>query len=95
MALRKSITDFKNNCDEILEYCADAKQTVFITGGDKGDFALLSKAEYERIVNENYFHAMLEEGLENFRKGKARPASDVMRDVFGDLENYEKIYGTY
>ena len=80
--------DLQNSYNEISEFCHEYDEPVFITKNGKGDLAVMSievYEQYERLKAEMELCAMIEEGLEDVRQGRVRPASEVIADIRKEL----------
>ena len=74
-------SDLRNNYNEISEFCNTYNEPVFITKNGTGDLVVLSNAEYERLSGKQELYRMLDEGIDDVRNGKHRPAADVFADM--------------
>ena len=70
----RSSADLRNSYNEISNFCHTYSEPVFITKNGKGDLAVMSIEEYERLVGRF-------EGLDDVKSGNTRPLSEAMADI--------------
>ena len=70
-AIRPS-ADLRNNYNEISEFCHEYSEPVFITKNGKGDLAVMSIEEYERLSGKFELYQMLDKGLNDIKAGKTK-----------------------
>lgn len=73
--------DLRNSYNEISEFCHAYSETVFITKNGKGDLAVMSIEEYEKMQAKLELYALIEEGMEDVRSGNVRPLSSALSDI--------------
>ena len=78
--------DLRNNYNEISEFCHQSAQPVFITKNGRGDLAVMSIESYEELCGRMEFYLALNEGLEDMRNGRTRPAEDVLNELRKELD---------
>jgi prevent-host-death family protein len=81
MATIRPSSDLRNKYNEISEFCNKYNEPVFITKNGTGDLVVLSNAEYERLWGKQELYRLLNEGLEDVKAGRSRPAEDVFADI--------------
>ena len=91
MATIRPSSDLINKYNEISEFCNKHNEPVFITKNGIGDLVVLSNAEYERLSGGYELNCLLNEGMEDVKAGKGRPASDVFADLGRKIDIYEKL----
>ncbi len=79
-AIRPS-ADLRNKYNEISEFCHMYSEPVFITKNGKGDLAVMSMEEYERLVGKYELYQMIDKGEEDIKAGKTMDYSDFMATV--------------
>ena len=67
--IRKS-ADLRNSYGEISDFCHKYREPVFITKNGVGDLAVMSIETYEEITGKRKLYTLLEEGLDDIKKGK-------------------------
>ena len=72
--------DLRNNYNEISEFCHTYAEPVFITKNGKGDLAVMSIDEYERLVGKRELYQMLDEGMNDINEGRTKNYSDFMNE---------------
>lgn len=83
-AIRAS-ADLRNKYAEISNYCHKTNEPVFITKNGQGDLAVMSIAQYDRLLERLDLYAKLAEGLNDFQNGKHEPFEQVMFNIRSDL----------
>ena len=64
--------DLRNNYNEISEFCHEYSEPIFITKNGKGDLAVMSIEEYERLIGKFELYQMLDKGVHDIKKGKTK-----------------------
>ncbi len=80
-------SDLRSNYGEISTFCHEHKKPVFITLNGKGDLAVMSIEQYERLVEARELYRLIDEGLKDVAEGRTRPYRDVMRELREDLSS--------
>ncbi|GHU80140.1 prevent-host-death protein [Clostridia bacterium] len=83
----RSSTDLRNRYNEISTFCHQHQEPVYITKNGQGDLAVMSIAEYERLMGKLGLYLQLAEGHQAVLEGRVRPAADVFRDILKRHEN--------
>lgn len=78
--------DLRNNYNEISAFCHQFSEPVFITKNGKGDLAVLSIEEYERLCGKLELYNLLNDGLKAEKSGELRPFDSVVSDLRKGLE---------
>ena len=73
--------DLRNNYSEISEFCHKNMEPVFITKNGTGDLAVMSIETYELLGGRQQLYSLLEEGLDQVKRGKIRPSKEVMESI--------------
>jgi prevent-host-death family protein len=81
-------SDLRNHYNEISEYCHSTQQPVHITKNGRGDVVVLSEEEYARFARQELYRK-IEEGLEDVRMGRTRPAEAVFAELELTLERLQ------
>lgn len=74
--------DLRNKYNEISSFCHQHQEPIFITKNGKGDLAVMSIETYESLAGRMQLYQLLNEGLEQERKGE-------MKDINSALSNIE------
>ncbi len=82
-------SDLRNSYNEISEICHKYRDPVYITKNGTGDLAVMSIEAYEHMAGRLELYALLEEGLEDMRAGRGRPAEEVFAELKREL-GYEQ-----
>ena len=71
MAVRKSM-DLIKNFNEILEYCSNYKEPVFVSNNGNGRLAVMSEETYEELIGKgrNELYSALQAGLDQINNGE-------------------------
>ena len=72
--------DLRNSYNEISEFCHTYSEPVFITKNGKGDLAIMSIEEYEKLSGRYELYQMLDKGMADVRNGKTKKFSDFMSE---------------
>jgi len=70
-AIRKTM-DLLNNFNEILEYCRNNREPVFVTNNGSGRLAVMSEEAYEDLIGKsrNELYNALQAGLDQINNGE-------------------------
>ena len=70
-AVRKTM-DLLNNFNEILEYCRNYREPVFVTNNGSGRLAVMSEEAYEELIgnSRNELYSALQAGLDQINNGE-------------------------
>ena len=71
----------RNSYNEISNYCHSYAEPVFITKNGKGDLAVMSIENYERLISRFELYSLAAEGLDAIEAGETRPLSDALSDI--------------
>ena len=84
-AVRKTM-DLLNNFNEILEYCRNYKEPVFVTNNGSGRLAVMSEEAYEDLIgnSRNELYSSLQAGLDQINNGEYIE----QEEYFEKLNNY-------
>lgn len=77
----RSSADLRNNYNEISTFCHQFSEPVFITKNGKGDLAVMSIETYEEMVSRFELYRLLQEGFDDVKAGRGRPASEALVDI--------------
>ncbi len=79
----RSSADLRNNYNEISSFCHAYAEPVFITKNGKGDLAVMSIEAYEQMHSRFELLSALQEGLEDVKRGRTKPAAEAMQEIRG------------
>ena len=79
-AIRNS-TDLVNNFNEIMDFCQNYREPVFLTNNGQGKLAVMSIEAYEELAGKLELYQLLDEGLEQEIQGKTRSKKEVMDSI--------------
>jgi len=74
-------SDLRNNYNEISTFCHESSEPVYITKNGKGDLAVLSIETFERLVGKYELRKLLEEGIEDVKKGRLLPVDEAFSEL--------------
>lgn len=77
----RSSTDLRNHYNEISTLCHETMEPVFITKNGRGDMVTMSIESYEQLTSRFELYGLLQEGLDDVKVGKTRPAEEVMDEL--------------
>jgi len=78
MPVIRSSADLRNSYAEISDFCHQNREPVFITRNGKGDLAVMSIEEYDRLTSRFELYRLLQEGLDDVREGRTMPFDEAM-----------------
>ncbi len=84
-AIRPS-ADLRNNYNEISDFCHKNSEPIFITKNGRGDLAVMSIEDYERLCGKFELYNLLNEGLQAEKEGKVSPLENVIAELRKGLE---------
>ena len=73
--------DLRNNYGEISEICHEYPEPVFITKNGTGDLAVMSIETYELLTGKLQLYSLMDEGLEQIKKGKVKPMKKTIQSI--------------
>lgn len=79
-------SDLRNSYTEISDYCHQNNEPVFITKNGKGDLAVMSIEDYEKLQAKAEIYQLLGVGLKDEREGRVFPACQALDDIRRDLQ---------
>ena len=82
-AIRKT-TDLLNNFNEILEFCQNYREPIFLTDDGKGKLAVMSMESYEELIGRIELYHSLQMGLDQINNGEVIEEEEM----FKKLNNY-------
>lgn len=81
MPMIRSSADLRNGYNEISSLCHEHGEPVFITKNGKGDLAVMSIEAYEQLLGRFELYTLLEEGMNDIKRGDTRPFSDALAEL--------------
>ena len=81
MPMIRSSADLRNGYNEISSICHEHGEPVFITKNGKGDLAVMSIEAYEQLLGRFELYTLLEEGMNDIKRGDTRPFSDAIAEL--------------
>ena len=78
--------DLQNNYNEISDFCHKNSEPIFITKNGRGDLAVMSIEDYERLCGKFELYNLLNEGLQAENEGKVSPFENVIAELRKGLE---------
>lgn len=72
--------DLRNSYNEISEFCHTYSEPVFITKNGKGDLAIMSIEEYEKLSGRYELYQMLDKGMNDIQNGKTKNFSKFISE---------------
>ena len=76
-AIRNS-TDLLNNYNEILEFCQNYREPIFLTNNGQGELAVMSIDAYEELVGKIELYHALQMGLDQVNNGEVIEEEEMM-----------------
>jgi len=78
--IRKS-ADLRNSYSDISDFCHKYREPVFITKNGMGDLAVMSIATYEEIIGKQRLYNLLEEGMQDIKKGNVLSEEEMDKEL--------------
>ena len=75
--------DLRNSYNEISDFCHEYSETVFITKNGKGDLAVMSIEEYERLSGKFELYQLIAKGMTEVKERQTKKYSDFMSEFEG------------
>ncbi|MBR3732644.1 MAG: antitoxin PHD [Spirochaetales bacterium] len=66
---------------EISRYCHETGKPVFVTDEGRGDLAVMSMENYEKISDRFELYSLLMQGLEDVRAGRTYDAYESLNEI--------------
>ena len=82
-AIRNS-ADLVNNFNEIMDFCYNYREPVFLTNNGQGKLAVMSMEIYEELVGKLELYNALQMGLDQINNGEVIEEEEMMEK----LNNY-------
>jgi len=79
-AIRNSV-DFLSNYNEILEFCHNYREPVFITNNGQGDLAVMSMETYDQLMGRLELYQAVEIGLNQIENGETIPEDEMIEKI--------------
>ena len=76
-AIRNS-ADLQNNFNEIMEFCQNYKEPIFLTNNGQGKLAVMSIDVYEELVGKIQLYHALQTGLDQINNGEIIEEEEMM-----------------
>ena len=76
-AIRNS-SDLVNNFNEILDFCQNYREPIFLTNEGQGKLAVMSIEAYEELVGRIELYQALHMGLEQINNGEIIEEEEMM-----------------
>ena len=78
------IRDLKDTA-AISALCHESEEPVFITKNGQGDLAVMSIAQYDRMLEKINLYSKLAEGLNDAQSGRVQSFDSAMAEIRKDL----------
>ena len=75
--IRKGI-DLINNFNEILDFCQNYREPIFLTNNGQGELAVMSIEAYEELVGRIELYQSLQMGLDQINNGEIIEEEEMM-----------------
>jgi PHD/YefM family antitoxin component YafN of YafNO toxin-antitoxin module len=79
-AIRKT-TDLLNNFNEILQFCHNYREPMFLTNDGQGELAVMSIETYDELVGRLELYHSLQIGLDQFNNGEVIEEEEMMEKL--------------
>ena len=84
MPVIRKTTDLLNNFNEILEFCQNYIEPIFLTDDGQGKLAVMSMESYEELIGRIELYHSLQMGLDQIHNGEVIEEEEM----FKKLNNY-------
>ena len=84
MPVIRKTTDLLNNFNEILEFCQNYREAIFLTDDGQGKLAVMSMESYEELIGRIELYHSLQMGLDQINNGEIIEEEEM----FKKLNNY-------
>ena len=81
MPVIKSSAELRNNYNQIATQCHEYQEPIFITRNGKGDLAIMSIENYERMQSKIELYEQLKKGMDDVKNGRTKPFDQVMNGL--------------
>ena len=78
MPIIKSSAELRNNYNQIATQCHEYQEPIFITKNGKGDLAVMSIENYERMQAKIELYELLQKGMDDVKSGRTKPFDQVI-----------------
>ena len=78
--------DLRNNYNEISNFCHTYAEPVFITKNGKGDLAIMSIEEYEKMCGRAELYKLIEKGMDDVKNCKTLDYKKAISDIRKETE---------
>jgi len=79
-AVAKSM-DFVNNLNEILEYCQNYHEPVFVSNNGQGRFAVMTEDTYDQLLGRLELYHAIEDALERMENGEIIQEEEIINFI--------------
>ena len=79
-AIRNS-ADLINNFNEILEFCQNYREPVFLTNNGQRELAVMSIETYEELAGKMELYKLIQEGIDDIENGKILTEKEVLKNM--------------
>ncbi|MCL2185492.1 MAG: type II toxin-antitoxin system Phd/YefM family antitoxin [Treponema sp.] len=81
MPVIKNSVDLLNNYNEILEYCQNYREPVFITNNGQGNLAVMSMETYDQLLGRLELYQAIEVSLNQLEKGEVTTEEEMIEKI--------------
>jgi PHD/YefM family antitoxin component YafN of YafNO toxin-antitoxin module len=74
-------TDLIENFQEIVDFCEENREPIFITENGRGKLAVMSMGTYEETVGRIELYNALETGLDQIKNGETITKDELFKDL--------------
>lgn len=86
MPIIKSSAELRNSYSEISDQCHTYSEPIYITKNGKGDLAVMSIEAYEEMAGRLELYSLMQEGIDDIKKGHTTSLDDALRSIRSDKE---------
>jgi len=81
MPVIRNSSDLVNNFQEIMEFCENYREPMFLTSNGQGKLAIMSIETYEEITGRNELYGLIQEGIDDFENGRTLTKKQVIQNM--------------
>ncbi|MCL2176127.1 MAG: type II toxin-antitoxin system Phd/YefM family antitoxin [Treponema sp.] len=77
----KNSTELLNNYNEILEFCQNFREPVFITNNGQGNLAVMSMETYDQLLGRLELYQAIEVSLNQLENGEVTTEEEMIEKI--------------
>jgi PHD/YefM family antitoxin component YafN of YafNO toxin-antitoxin module len=77
----RNSADLVNNFNEILEFCHNYREPIFLTNNGQGELAVMSIEAYEELIGRLELYQAIEVGLNQIENGETISEEEMLEHI--------------